>query len=294
MELPEQPPAAAQAPEGAGPASEEAGEAVLAGILERFLAYAVDGLLFLFGAYFTLRMAINQGVVAWNAGSYRAWMLGWTALYVLYHAVMNSGGRVPLGKKLLGLQVLTTAGEPLSFGRSLTRAIGYLIDAVLLQLGFAWALLDPQGRAWHDYLAGTLVVETSEKPAAVRAGVSLVSLGLLCACLFLTVKTYFPGLLKPGASGPSAEIQSARDGLQYVGELEDYYHSRTGRYTDNVKELLAQTGVKPTEFRDNLLARIDADGFGIKAGPDGYIIVGSARDNSKTQLTYRGPKAKSP
>jgi uncharacterized RDD family membrane protein YckC len=63
-----------------------------------------------------------------------------------------------LGKRLLGIQVVTAAGGRLTLWQSGLRLAAYLASIAPLYLGFLAALVDERGRAWHDRIAGTLVV----------------------------------------------------------------------------------------------------------------------------------------
>ena len=79
---------------------------------------------------------------------------------ILYYALMWSRSGQTLGKKWLGIKVVTADGVPPSFWRALGRAvIGYPISSWLFSLGFLWMLWDDQRQCWHDKLFGTYVVE---------------------------------------------------------------------------------------------------------------------------------------
>ncbi|HZU08049.1 MAG TPA: RDD family protein [Chloroflexota bacterium] len=62
------------------------------------------------------------------------------------------------GKHLLGLRIVNRAGQAPSLGQAVVRALGYLLSALVLGLGFLW-LFGPERRGWHDRLAGTYVVK---------------------------------------------------------------------------------------------------------------------------------------
>lgn len=64
------------------------------------------------------------------------------------------------GKFLLGLKVVDArSGGPLTWRQAALRAGGYVLSALPLYAGFLWALADREGRALHDRLAGTRVVD---------------------------------------------------------------------------------------------------------------------------------------
>ena len=79
-----------------------------------------------------------------------------TAYFTYFH---GTTGRTP-GKMLLGLQVLSADGTPISFGIAFLRAVGYLVSSLLgtIPIGFIWAAFDQRKQAWHDKIAGTVVL----------------------------------------------------------------------------------------------------------------------------------------
>ena len=86
-------------------------------------------------------------------------LLGTLILFV-YFWVANSIGR-SVGKVALGLRTVTVdEGTPPGWARGLLRTIGYGLSTVPLGLGFLWAAWDKHGQAWHDKMAGTIVVRT--------------------------------------------------------------------------------------------------------------------------------------
>jgi uncharacterized RDD family membrane protein YckC len=84
-----------------------------------------------------------------------------TLLYVVgYHVIFWSlTGQTP-GKALLGLRVVTQDGRRVSPWRALVRIVAYVISAAPLYLGFLWIFIDDRRQAWHDKLAGTVVIFT--------------------------------------------------------------------------------------------------------------------------------------
>ena len=66
-------------------------------------------------------------------------------------------GQTP-GKMLLGLRVVQTTGEPMTFGLAFLRWAGYLISKLAACLGFLWVAFDRKKQGWHDKIAGTVVV----------------------------------------------------------------------------------------------------------------------------------------
>ena len=89
--------------------------------------------------------------------------------FLNFVVIANLSGRT-LGKWLAGLRIERKDGETLSVRRALLRhLVGYPLTLLTLGLGFLFAAFDPQGRALHDRLAGTVVVRSRQpRPAARR------------------------------------------------------------------------------------------------------------------------------
>lgn len=67
------------------------------------------------------------------------------------------------GKRWLGLRVVDAkTGNNLTPIQSLLRYLGYFISSLPMGLGFFWVLFDARKQAWHDKIAGTVVV--ADKP----------------------------------------------------------------------------------------------------------------------------------
>lgn len=75
------------------------------------------------------------------------------------------------GKLMLRLRIVDadSGGEP-SLRQWCLRYLGYVLSTVPLLLGFFWVLWDPRRQAWHDKLAGTVVVHPPRRdPSATRS-----------------------------------------------------------------------------------------------------------------------------
>ena len=86
--------------------------------------------------------------------------------FLNFVVLANLSGRT-LGKWMAGLRIERRDGETLSIRRALLRhLVGYPLTLLTLGLGFLFAAFDPQGRALHDWLAGTVVVRSRASRAA--------------------------------------------------------------------------------------------------------------------------------
>ena len=123
---------------------------------------SLRGLAFFFGAMSANNSAFLNDLANPKRVSYVILLiLGfYVALNIAYFTYFHgTTGRTP-GKMLLGLQVYCANGTEVSFGIAFLRAVGYLISSLLLTipLGFIWAAFDKKKQAWHDKIAGTVVV----------------------------------------------------------------------------------------------------------------------------------------
>jgi uncharacterized RDD family membrane protein YckC len=70
-----------------------------------------------------------------------------------------------LGKYLLNQRVVERRlGQPPGFARMLVReTIGKFLSGFFFSLGFFWAIWDKDHQAWHDKIAGTVVVKEKSR-----------------------------------------------------------------------------------------------------------------------------------
>ncbi|TFG67405.1 MAG: RDD family protein [Anaerolineales bacterium] len=79
---------------------------------------------------------------------------------ILYYGLMWSKTGQTVGKKLMGIKVVTADGVPPGFWLAIGRAtIGYALSSAVMDLGFLWMLWDDQQQTLHDKLFGTYVVK---------------------------------------------------------------------------------------------------------------------------------------
>jgi uncharacterized RDD family membrane protein YckC len=70
------------------------------------------------------------------------------------------------GKMLLGLHIVDAqTGGGLSLGQSIVRFFAYVASTIPFGLGFLWIAFDPRKQAWHDKLAGTVVIRDGGQPS---------------------------------------------------------------------------------------------------------------------------------
>lgn len=93
-------------------------------------------------------------VVAWMA-VIAVYSVGFLAVY----------GQTP-GMAGARMRVITNNGRKPGLGRVLARHVLSYISFLALGFGYAWSLIDSQGRTWHDILSGTKVVRYPRQRAS--------------------------------------------------------------------------------------------------------------------------------
>jgi uncharacterized RDD family membrane protein YckC len=85
---------------------------------------------------------------------------GLTALLLVLNFVVLAGlNGQSAGMRILGIQIARTDGKRFTMrGAMLRHLVGYPLSMLVFFLGFLWMLWDPRQQAWHDKLAGTIVV----------------------------------------------------------------------------------------------------------------------------------------
>ena len=84
-----------------------------------------------------------------------------------YGAVMWKLKGTTVGGIVFGLKVVRLDGRPIDWATVIVRGLGCFLSTFVVFLGFIWIVFDDERQAWHDKIAGTVVVR-------VPKGVSLV------------------------------------------------------------------------------------------------------------------------
>ncbi|HTT01718.1 MAG TPA: RDD family protein [Steroidobacteraceae bacterium] len=75
-----------------------------------------------------------------------------------YGAVMWKVKETTIGGVICNLKVVRVDGRPIDWGTAVVRAFGCILSLAVVGLGFLWIVFDPERQAWHDKIAGTIVV----------------------------------------------------------------------------------------------------------------------------------------
>lgn len=112
--------------------------------------YAPAGFWVRFGAYLIDFVIIM--LFAWIP------LVGWIGAIAYFILFWGAKGQTP-GKMALGLYVITTDGQPMSYGKAAIRYLGYMVSGFILSIGFLMIAFDDAKRGLHDRIANTLVVK---------------------------------------------------------------------------------------------------------------------------------------
>ena len=129
-----------------------------AGYWRRFFAYSIDWWIIGIINTFISLFAGGEGVSPW-------WTIISIGLGILipgfYFAWPYSRGGQTLGKRILGIRVVSINGSPLTWRNGIIRTFGYIPSTFVLYIGFLWAIFDGDKQAWQDKMAGTIVIRGS-------------------------------------------------------------------------------------------------------------------------------------
>jgi len=113
-------------------------------------------------------LLLTRGGEPVTSGSPAAWLelaLLW-ATTGLYAGLSWRRGGQTLGMRAWHLRVVDASGAPPAARAVMLRYTVATLSLLALGVGFAWALLDPQRRTWHDLAAGTVVVRLPQSAAS--------------------------------------------------------------------------------------------------------------------------------
>ena len=93
-------------------------------------------------------------LVGWMHEAVRIQLLALAA----YGAVMWKLKATTIGGIVCGLRIVRLNGQPIDWPTAIVRALGCFLSLAVAGLGFIWIAADGERQAWHDKIAGTLVV----------------------------------------------------------------------------------------------------------------------------------------
>jgi uncharacterized RDD family membrane protein YckC len=80
-------------------------------------------------------------------------------VFWLYYALQESGEhQATLGKRAVGIKVVSLEGQRLSFANATGRTFGKILSQLICLIGYIMAAFTERKQALHDMMAGTLVV----------------------------------------------------------------------------------------------------------------------------------------
>jgi uncharacterized RDD family membrane protein YckC len=79
-------------------------------------------------------------------------------IFIYETVLISQWGGYTIGKKIMGVRVVSVNGKPISLVEAFVRSISKILSYFLF-LGFLWMLWDEKSQTWHDKIADTYVVE---------------------------------------------------------------------------------------------------------------------------------------
>lgn len=188
------------------------------GFWRRVAAHLIDGIVLLPMAF--LLPALEKGLMVEGllatvaTGTFAPLVLAYflnlviillmLVIYWLYFAKMHSSNKqATFGKMVMGVTVIDTNGNRMSFARASGRHFATILSALTLCIGFVMAAFTERKQALHDKIAGTLVVKSdmnsSFKYKRTFVKLVLIYLGIFLfsiACSYLTYHAKYSKLDK--------------------------------------------------------------------------------------------------
>lgn len=88
----------------------------------------------------------------------------------IYYGPLQAFMMGTLGKRLVGLVLVTERFEQLTLRHALTRYAVSVLSGLCFGLGYLWVAWDKNKQAWHDRAAGTVVLRRDCLARARRSG----------------------------------------------------------------------------------------------------------------------------
>ncbi len=83
-------------------------------------------------------------------------------ILAIYGAMMWKLRGSTIGGMVFDLKVVRLDGRPIDWETAIVRALGCFLSMAVAGLGFFWIAFDDAKQAWHDKIAGTVVVRVAK------------------------------------------------------------------------------------------------------------------------------------
>ena len=90
-----------------------------------------------------------------------SWLLPAIAVVVFWINRQATPGKIAIDAKIVDADTL----EAPTTSKLLVRYLGYYVSTFGLFIGFLWIAFDPRKQGWHDKMANTVVVRSTNAPA---------------------------------------------------------------------------------------------------------------------------------
>lgn len=161
-----------------------------ASLEKRWLSWVFDGM-FLFGtvillisalAIFAKMLGIIHNQFFAGGGVSVFITVFYIVLIVAYFVIMPVKYGQTLGKMAVGTMLITVDGEKFTYLASFLRFIGYWINNITI-VGWLSMVFNEKHRGFHDFIAGTIVINCEGKPQTKNFIVKLVLIAFAAAII---------------------------------------------------------------------------------------------------------------
>lgn len=160
-----------------------------AGLLKRIIAFLTD-VVFL-GGICLIILAITICFLDVVIPPY-LYLIIFLIILFIYKIIMEGCFSASIGKKLVGIEVVTKTENKIGFKESLIRNFSLILDVLTLGIGFIMIAFTRDKVALHDIVAKTLVINSNEEtvndsyaPGAIRLVAFAIDIAIIYGLIYL-------------------------------------------------------------------------------------------------------------
>ena len=141
---------------------------VVASVIDAFCLLPIFGLMYLFALFQSAGSLIGEDDAVFFATFNMLSIIVSVVTPWLYEAILySSPWQATFGKKALGLRVVGSTGERITFGRATARYFSKILSSLVLLAGYIMVAFHEKKRGLHDVIAGTFVLQGDFEKGAV-------------------------------------------------------------------------------------------------------------------------------
>lgn len=174
-------------------------------------------------------------------------LIGGIILPYIYFIVFTNRRQATIGKRLLGLRVVSVDGSRLSLGKIILReTLGKIISVLILGIGYLMVAFTSKKQGLHDKLAGSVVISNPEERKTWAMVVAIIFAAVLPAIAILGIVASIT-LASLNSARAKGEDEAVKANLAIIRATAEMSYDMNGSYRNILSDSSVVNSIRDAE-----------------------------------------------